>query len=774
VWMAAQIFACALTAWISLPADAQQISNKPKKLATNLKGFGIPFRINADDESFIEVQLYLSTDQGKTWRFHDRQTTDKAEFPFQAQGDGEYWFAIKTLNRNRQLIPEGKPAAELIIIVDTVLPELEIDISADAAGRIECRWKASDKNLKADSVQLSYQPIGAASDDWKMVPVNLTGMVRNGSYTDQLAWWPETTEQSLNVRVSIADQAGNTVSQERRINIAQSPWRHRAQSTARTGDAMSSGQVLTSPPSSEVTPTPVFPFPENNDSYTQNRKTSPFDPASGDNALNNIVCENGVCSLAPQTGGLNRANEVNPVGLRVAGGTQSGHEPPLVGSPPVISAPPHPDLYGAVADNRSNSAYAAPASSSTSGRNGVSWQSETENWTRQNKTTSSTVRSPPIQSELAPQLPDSRPDNPALPNPNPNRMTRSEQTVVGESSTNSPNQYRGLPPQNQPIALPEFLTGEEAENWVEDKTTSNPSVPSEAPDSQNQPIGERNQFSSAPAGGQGSVPRSDQQNRSQSQPAQSPPVQKADPLRDSQQSLNHLASSAAGSGYRQVPDSVVDQLPGFSPSVQMVASKRFRLNYAIDAIDPSGVARVDLWMTRDGGRTWKSWGTDPDNVSPFPVEVDEEGQYGFRIVIHSKDGLTGRAPSNGDQPDIYIQVDTQAPLAQIISVPYGRGEEAGRLIINYRVSDPHLTLRPISLYYSTNPSGSWTPIEEGLRNESRYVWKPASNVPDRVFLRLDAMDRATNKGSHTLSQAIDVSGLVPRGTIQGVVPVGGN
>ena len=119
-----------------------------------------------------------------------------------------------------------------------------------------------------------------------------------------------------------------------------------------------------------------------------------------------------------------------------------------------------------------------------------------------------------------------------------------------------------------------------------------------------------------------------------------------------------------------------------------------------------------------------------------------------------------------------MHVDTQSPLVRITSAPYGRGDEAGRLLINYSVNDPYLVLRPITLAYSRNPDGPWTMIEEGLRNESQYAWKPDANVPDRVFLRLDARDKAGNLGVHILSQAVDVSGLVPRGTIHGVTPVG--
>jgi hypothetical protein len=204
--------------------------------------------------------------------------------------------------------------------------------------------------------------------------------------------------------------------------------------------------------------------------------------------------------------------------------------------------------------------------------------------------------------------------------------------------------------------------------------------------------------------------------------------------------------------------------------MQIIGSQRFRLAYGIDAIDPSGVAKVDLWMTRDG-RNWSAWGSDPDNQSPFPVAVEQDGKYGFRIVVRSKDGLTGQGPSTGDEADMWVQVDTQSPLAHITSVPYGRGDEAGRLVVNYSAADDLLTLRPITLSYGDNPNGPWIPIGEGLRNEGRFVWKPQSNVPDQIYLRIDALDKAGNVGVHVLSQVIDVSGLVPRGTIRGVVPV---
>ena len=83
-----------------------------------------------------------------------------------------------------------------------------------------------------------------------------------------------------------------------------------------------------------------------------------------------------------------------------------------------------------------------------------------------------------------------------------------------------------------------------------------------------------------------------------------------------------------------------------------------------------------------------------------------------------------------------------------------------------------LTLRPITISYAANPAGPWEIIKEGTRNDDRFAWKVSREVPEQIFLKIEAVDRAGNIGMHVLSQAVDVSGLVPRGTIHGVTPVG--
>ncbi len=694
-----------------------------KTIGTNLKAFGVPFKINASNDSFIEVQLYLSRDMGSTWKFHSRQSTDRNDFPFQADEDGEYWFSLKTLDRDRRLLPEGDPQAELKIVVDTVKPTLDFRIETDAAGRVVCRWNAQDKNLSTETFQIYYQPIGerGPTQEWRKVPVELKGKARVGVYADQIAWWPETSDRQLNVAVEIRDIAGNVAQARRQVVVPQSAWRHRSQSVAQITDSNSPRLP------SDGTPVGERPFPQDGLMTSQAESnqvkagltTSPEKTAHGplqrpaNGHPPNVVCENGVCQIVP---------------------TQ------LIGSEVELADPPKPDQdppSTSMPPRQSAQESGAPPPSS------LIWQSDPQEQISRNRssmgtTVGSTMRPDPW---LAPQInPMQTMSKPVTNIPsNPGTMKNVGDQVIGESSTmGRSNQYRGLNSRDgSELPRPTLLPGERGNQTAGSAGHSTASgYPENGRTEFNPPSGE---FSSASFPNPGSI-----NTQSKEAGATSPSMNEGQA-----RTINNY---------------------GAGP-LQIIGTKRFRLDYGIDAIDPSGVARVDLWMTRDG-RNWNAWGRDPDNQSPFPVEVQNDGSYGFRIVVHSQDGLTGQGPSTGDEADMWVLVDTQSPLAQISSVPYGRGEEAGRLVINYSVVDDQLALRPVTISYADSPQGPWNLIAEGLRNESRYVWKPNSEVPDQIYLRIEAVDKAGNVGVHVLNQAIDVSGLVPRGTIRGVSPVG--
>ncbi len=200
-------------------------------------------------------------------------------------------------------------------------------------------------------------------------------------------------------------------------------------------------------------------------------------------------------------------------------------------------------------------------------------------------------------------------------------------------------------------------------------------------------------------------------------------------------------------------------------------SKAFSLDYSIDNDPDSPVSSVELWGSSDQGQSWHLWGQDPDRESPFDIEVESQGLFGFRMVIVGANGLASNRPRNGDNADSWIQVDTQEPQAKIISALYGKGKESGSMIIEYRAGDDYFPERPITLSYSPSPNGPWTQIATGVRNNGRFVWPADPALPPSVYLRIEANDAAGNVAVDQLDQPIDVEGLAPRGRIQGFRPL---
>jgi hypothetical protein len=202
----------------------------------------------------------------------------------------------------------------------------------------------------------------------------------------------------------------------------------------------------------------------------------------------------------------------------------------------------------------------------------------------------------------------------------------------------------------------------------------------------------------------------------------------------------------------------------------MVNARAFELEYEIDSIGTSGVSKIELWGTRDGGQTWSVFGIDSDNRSPVVVNLDAEGIYGFRVVAQSGSGLSGRTPAAGDLPDIWIGIDLTKPVVKLARAEMA--PDAGELVIDWEATDDVLDTRPISLSFSTAAQGPWTPIAAGLENTGSYRWRLDSRVPDRIYLRLDARDEAGNVGSFETAEPVALDRQRPEGRIRGIRAVG--
>ncbi len=621
-----------------LVAQTQNVRPQPTRTATNLSRFGIPFSIRDPDDVYVEVQLYVSKDQGQSWQFYGRQSTAARDFPFQTSGDGIYNFAIRTLDRNRKLHPDGEMFPELEVVVDTVDPELDFRIQPDASGRLVCRWRAEDPNIDANATKLSFRPLLSIDDQnnvWIPVAYKAVTEPQDGIFADQYAFWPETPAREVLVQLIVADRAGNKTVEERQIVVPQMGHR-----------------------------------PGNQGSVTR-----------------------GTRLILPELAMPNSGNEIVdgppiPVGLQPT-------------APIATPNQTRPETYGNVVEaQRPN--FETPRSDSNSGLPQplkIAWG---------NIASTPTVRA---SGESWPQQNDQRPVIHANP--------------AATTNANRPASENTVP-----------------QNIDHESNSQLPSAPL-APLNRNQPDTD--------------LP-------------QTPP--KVDALQIGFDDTSRSSDDNA-TNLRSVVDSTrnVPTLNPSIPRVDSINSRRFQMRYELDRLTPNEVAKVVLWFTADEGKTWTAYGEDPDHVSPFPVELPGPGLYGLTVVFHTVDGLQGRAPARGDEPDYWVRVDLAHPRAKLTAAPYGIGNEAGCLIVEWQAEDELLSDRAITLSYSTFADGPWTNFGLGLENTGRYPWRITREIPEQVYLRLEAVDAAGNVTRNQTKDPIDLSGLIPKARITGVESV---
>ncbi len=205
----------------------------------------------------------------------------------------------------------------------------------------------------------------------------------------------------------------------------------------------------------------------------------------------------------------------------------------------------------------------------------------------------------------------------------------------------------------------------------------------------------------------------------------------------------------------------------------LVNARTFDVEYDLQEVGPWGVAKVELWGTQDNGKTWQSYGVDPDNRTPVRATVPHGGTFGFRILVEGANGVSAPPPHSGAQPELIVNVDLQPPVAKILAVEPGEGNLSDHLRIRWQAGDDNLDARPIGLFYSSFPNGPWSTVAAGLENTGSYVWRIERHVPGRFYLRLEARDTAGNVATYQTPEPLALDRPQPTGTLRNVRPITG-
>ncbi|WP_437191609.1 hypothetical protein [Planctomicrobium sp. SH527] len=180
------------------------------------------------------------------------------------------------------------------------------------------------------------------------------------------------------------------------------------------------------------------------------------------------------------------------------------------------------------------------------------------------------------------------------------------------------------------------------------------------------------------------------------------------------------------------------------PSGHLVNSLIFRIAYSLQEVGPSGVGRVDLYVTEDGGKQWFHYGNDPDKVSPMDVSVPHDGDYGFAFRVTNGLGRADMPPQPGTAPEVTITVDRTPPVGKLFPVVAVGPIERNEVTISWAAQDRNLGDRPIALFYSTSSTGPWLPIHDWLANSGQVAWTIPSTVTNSFYVRMDVRDAAGN------------------------------
>jgi hypothetical protein len=178
---------------------------------TRFSVFRIPFQTESGERRLQEVQLYVSTDLGKTWQSVVKSAPDQRYFDFRAQHDGIFWFAVRTIDLEGRAFPVSMDGARpgLKVFVDTQPPVVRLRGLPSRDGEVGVEWEIKDDNLDPVGARLEYRVAG--SNDW----IPLAGDV---AATGQRYWKPA-TNGTIEVRLRARDRADNW--SEEKTNLSQ-------------------------------------------------------------------------------------------------------------------------------------------------------------------------------------------------------------------------------------------------------------------------------------------------------------------------------------------------------------------------------------------------------------------------------------------------------------------------------------------------------------------------------------------------------------------------
>jgi len=194
------------------------------------------------------------------------------------------------------------------------------------------------------------------------------------------------------------------------------------------------------------------------------------------------------------------------------------------------------------------------------------------------------------------------------------------------------------------------------------------------------------------------------------------------------------------------------------------------LDFEITRMGFSKIVAVELWTTRDEGKTWQTTDRKEGCESPLRTRLWSEGDYGFKMVFESETGIKTPEPKPGQNPDFGLILDTTPPKVKLEGL-FKYDIDPRSVTIGWSSQDERLDPSFIRLEYSLNGI-EWNEIPDvkprALQTAFDFKWSMPEDLPPRVQLRVTTRDQAGNYGMAQTSVGAIIDLVEPAGKIIGI------
>ncbi len=205
------------------------------------------------------------------------------------------------------------------------------------------------------------------------------------------------------------------------------------------------------------------------------------------------------------------------------------------------------------------------------------------------------------------------------------------------------------------------------------------------------------------------------------------------------------------------PERPSDPAPGKPAEDRRLVTVR---EFVVKVEAKEAVSFKALWVSRDGGRTWKSareagivesWGEWAAGTVRCSVRVPEDGFYDFFPQIGDALSNRGPEPKPGQPADSRLRVDVRQPL-KVAHLEWEEPRAAAdwtggqSVVLKWHAVEPDFRERSAELQYSIDGE-AWISITKGLEATGTYTWVVPNKDTNQLRLRVRAMTRGSLESS---------------------------